>query len=81
MPAGPPPAGAAEAAEVFDATMGTCILGLCRSALPKPYADWGAERTSSTAAPGLVLRPAEDPFGTPAGEAVAERLGARTASL
>jgi pimeloyl-ACP methyl ester carboxylesterase len=79
--AGMPPTDAAEAAQVFDETMGTCILDLYRSALPNPYADWGTEWTSPTKAPGLVLKPTEDPFDTPASEDVADRLGARTASL
>jgi pimeloyl-ACP methyl ester carboxylesterase len=79
--AGMSPADADEVAQAFDETMGACILDLYRSALPNPHADWGARWMSPTAAPGLVLRPTEDMFDTPAGEAVADRLGARTESL
>src|SRR3546814_436666 len=58
---GVPAEGALEMAAAGDATMGTCILDLYRSALPNPHADWGP--WSATSAPGLVLHPNEDPFG------------------
>ena len=48
-------------ARAMDATMGTCILDLYRSAMPNCYADWGRD-CGPTAAPGLVICPSEDPF-------------------
>ncbi|WP_345612167.1 alpha/beta fold hydrolase [Pseudonocardia adelaidensis] len=80
--AGVPEADAATLAAAYDATMGGCILDLYRSAVPNPYADWGAELRGPTAAPGLVLQPTADPYDDPArsGE-VAARLGARTHRL
>ncbi len=70
------PEDAREMAAAGDATMGECILGLYRSALPNAYADWGP--WAKTSAPGMVLHPADDPFSdaTMAAEA-AEMLGAR----
>lgn len=63
--------------ERFDATMASSILALYRSATPNPFAHWGAELTSVTSAPGLVLHPTRDPYdGGPASE-VAAALGAR----
>ena len=60
-----------------DPTMAACILDLYRSALPNPYADWSVER-AATAAPGLVLCPADDPFGDQTlSRQVAETVGAR----
>lgn len=73
-------ADAMEMAAASDATMGECILALYRSAMPNPHADWGP--WSPTAAPGLVLHPAEDPFGDATMAAqVAESLGARFETL
>ncbi len=61
----------------IDKTMGDCILGLYRSALPNPYADWGGE-FSATNAPGCVLTPVDDPFGHEGmAQEVADMLGAR----
>ncbi len=58
---GVPPAHALAMHERFDETMGQAILGLYRSALPNPHADWGAD-LARTGTPGLVLAPADDPF-------------------
>jgi pimeloyl-ACP methyl ester carboxylesterase len=71
---------ALEMAGAFDATMGSCILDLYRSAVPNPHADWGP--WAATAAPGLVLHPTEDPFSdaTLAAE-TADALGARYEEL
>jgi pimeloyl-ACP methyl ester carboxylesterase len=44
-----------------DATMGSCILDLYRSAVPNIFATWGAEFGPS-AAPGLILDAELDPF-------------------
>jgi pimeloyl-ACP methyl ester carboxylesterase len=80
--AGVPEAGAVTLAAAYDATMGGCILDLYRSALPNPYADWGAALDRPAPAPGLVLQPTADPYDDPvrSGE-VAARLGARTERL
>jgi pimeloyl-ACP methyl ester carboxylesterase len=80
--AGVPEADAATVAAAYDATMGGCILDLYRSAVPNPYADWGAELGRPAPAPGLMLQPTADPYDDPArsGE-VAARLGARTHRL
>ena len=73
---GVPHEGAVEMAAAGDATMGECILGLYRSAVPNPYAHWGP--WSKTTAPGLVLHATEDPFGDEAkATEVAAQLGAR----
>lgn len=65
----------------FDETMGQSVLGLYRSALPNPYADWGTELTR-TAAPGLVLAPAEDPFDdAEVARDIARQLGADVRAL
>jgi pimeloyl-ACP methyl ester carboxylesterase len=67
---------ALEMAAASDAAMGESILGLYRSALPNPHADWGP--LAPTKAPGLVLHPAEDPFADEAlSREVATALGAR----
>lgn len=61
----------------FDARMGQAILDLYRSATPNPHAHWGTECTE-TAAPGLVLSAAADPFDdTEAAGETARALGAR----
>jgi len=73
---GVPHEGAMEMAASSDMEMGASILGLYRSALPNPYADWGP--WSPTLAPGLVLNPTDDVFGNEALAAeVALSLGAR----
>lgn len=60
----------------FDALMGESILALYRSAVPNPYKDWGRE-VGRTAAPGLIIHPANDPFDNRRlAEEVAEQLGA-----
>ncbi|MBV8462987.1 MAG: alpha/beta hydrolase [Acidimicrobiales bacterium] len=60
-----------------DETMAACILDLYRSAVPNTYADW-SDSLHPAAAPGLVIVPAEDPFGDPAASPrAAEILGAR----
>ncbi len=67
---------AMEMAAASDPTMGSCILGLYRSALPNPFADWGP--WSPTSAPGLVIHPSDDTFSDATQAAkVAELLGAR----
>jgi pimeloyl-ACP methyl ester carboxylesterase len=67
---------ARELASGLDATMGGCILDLYRSVTPNPHHHWGP--WTPTAAPGLVLHPADDPFSDArlAAEA-AGSLGAR----
>lgn len=73
---GVPPEDALEMARASDAVMGESILGLYRSALPNPHADWGP--LAPTKAPGLVLHPVEDPFADePLSRQVADALGAR----
>ena len=58
-----------------DATMGSCILDLYRSAMPNPHAHWGPWKP--TTAPGLVLHPTDDPFDDLArSKEVAAALGA-----
>jgi pimeloyl-ACP methyl ester carboxylesterase len=73
---GIPAAGARHMAEAADQTMADSILGLYRSAVPNPHADWGP--WSPTSAPGMIVHVAGDPFSDErlAGE-VAEQLGAR----
>jgi pimeloyl-ACP methyl ester carboxylesterase len=58
---GIPAADALEMATAGDATMGECILGLYRSAVPNPHAHWGP--WSLTSVPGMVIHPTDDPFG------------------
>jgi pimeloyl-ACP methyl ester carboxylesterase len=71
---------AMEMAAGSDATMGTCILDLYRSAMPNIHAVWGP--WSPTAAPGLALQATEDPFGDEVlGQEVADALGARVGRL
>jgi pimeloyl-ACP methyl ester carboxylesterase len=80
--AGVPEADAVGIAAAYGETMAGCILDLYRSAVPNPYADWGAELSRAAAAPGLVLQPTADGFDDPARSAeVAARLGARTERL
>jgi pimeloyl-ACP methyl ester carboxylesterase len=80
--AGAPAADAAVLAAAYDEPMVGCILDLYRSAVPNPFADWGAELSKPAPAPGLVLQPSADEFDGPArSEEVAARLGARTARL
>jgi hypothetical protein len=67
-------------ASASDDVMGQCILDLYRSATPNPHADWGPY--SKTTAPGLIIRPTEDPFDDAArGSEVAAMLGAREATI
>ncbi|MEO6204485.1 MAG: alpha/beta hydrolase [Mycobacteriales bacterium] len=71
---------ALEMAAASDATMGTSILGLYRSALPNPHADWGP--WSPLATPGLVLNPSDDVFGDERlAREVADQLGAQFAVI
>lgn len=76
---------AAEAAtmgEAFDEVMGTAILRLYRSATPNVHADWSWWNSSTTAAPGAVLRPTADAFDDETqARAVADRLGASVIDL
>ncbi len=73
-----PAADAESMAEHFDATMGTCILDLYRSATPNVWASW-QPAWAPTTCPGLVLAPRDDPFARDLrlSEEVAARLGAR----
>ena len=67
---------AVEMAGGSDATMGSCILDLYRSATPNPHAHWGP--WAPTSAPGMVLHATEDPFGDgDMASEVASMLGAR----
>lgn len=71
---------ALEMAGASDATMGSCILDLYRSATPNPHAHWGP--WSKTTAPGLVINPLGDPFDDPEGsKEMAAVLGARHATI
>jgi pimeloyl-ACP methyl ester carboxylesterase len=71
---------AVEMATGSDATMGSCILDLYRSAVPNAYADWGP--WSPTPAPGLIVHCADDPFSDEAGaREVADELGAQFAVI
>jgi pimeloyl-ACP methyl ester carboxylesterase len=60
----------------MDETMGGCILELYRSAVPNPAAHW-MDVWGPTVAPGLVLAPTEEPFGSGRSSDVAASLGAR----
>ncbi len=61
----------------LDATMGSCILDLYRSALPNTHASWGAE-VAPTQAPGLIIHATEDRFSHEGmSREVADMLGAR----
>ncbi len=72
---GIPTAGAREMAAAGDEVMADSILGLYRSAVPNPHADWGP--WSPTVAPGMVLHVAGDPFGDERmARDVADQLGA-----
>jgi pimeloyl-ACP methyl ester carboxylesterase len=75
------PADSRAMASWTDATMAACILGLYRSALPNPFADWGS-RFGPSAAPGLVIEASADPFGdVDKAHEVAAMLGAEVAVL
>ncbi|WP_067662360.1 alpha/beta fold hydrolase [Nocardia miyunensis] len=47
-------------AEAADEQMAASMLGLYRSAVPNPYADWGP--LSPTMSPGLIIDPVDDAF-------------------
>jgi pimeloyl-ACP methyl ester carboxylesterase len=77
---GIPSADARQMAEAGDDVMAESILGLYRSAMPNPHADWGP--WSPTSAPGMVLHVAGDPFGDEAmAREVADQLGVRVGVL
>ena len=77
---GIPEAAATEMAAGLDETMASCILDLYRSATPCIAADWGPPRPSAAA--GMVLCVADDPFGDDAMAAeVAQATGARIGRL
>lgn len=79
--AGVPSAQARAMGAAHDETMSRCILDLYRSARPNVSADWGADATGSTRAPGLVLL-LPDPVEVEAMSCeMARRLGARTERL
>ncbi|MFG2077095.1 hypothetical protein [Nonomuraea maritima] len=62
--------------------MSACILGLYRSAVPNPHADWGALAQAATPAPGLILVPADDRVDDEErSRQVDDRLRARVAVL
>ena len=69
---------AARMAEHFDATMGSCILSLYRSAVQPALARLGAQLAEGEMPPGLVIVATEDEYtGTPAMcLEVADSLGA-----
>ena len=68
-------------ASAVDETMAACILDLYRSAVPNAYADW-SNHLHPTAAPGLVLLAADDPFGDDTSSPqAAETLGAQVREL
>ena len=74
---GVPPDGAKRLAGWMDETMASCILDLYRSATPNAAAHW-MDVWGATSAPGLVLAPSDEPFGSDAQSAeVADLLGAR----
>ncbi|APU16669.1 MULTISPECIES: alpha/beta fold hydrolase [Actinoalloteichus] len=78
----PTPTDAAQIEKDIDDTMGESILALYRSATPNIFADWGAEMSRPTSAPGLVLRATADDSDDPArSREMALGLGARTAEL
>ncbi|HYD09485.1 MAG TPA: alpha/beta hydrolase [Acidimicrobiales bacterium] len=63
-----------------DATMGSCILDLYRSAMPNPHSHWGP--WEMTMAPGLVIHPRNDPFDDEArSREVADELGAQHVTI
>jgi pimeloyl-ACP methyl ester carboxylesterase len=64
-----------------DETMSGCILDLYRSAVPNAFADWGAQTTRPTRAPGLVLLLPDPPEDEAMSLDVARWLGARTDRL
>jgi pimeloyl-ACP methyl ester carboxylesterase len=77
---GVPAEDALEMASAGDPLMGESILGLYRSAVPNPHADWGP--WTPTKAPGLVLSPSDDIFGDEKLAAeVADSLGAEFARI
>jgi len=73
---GVPFADGLELAKGSDATMGTCILDLYRSASPNPHHVWGP--WTPTDAPGLVVHATDDALADEAmAREVAGSLGAR----
>ncbi|WP_232660310.1 alpha/beta fold hydrolase [Pseudonocardia sp. TRM90224] len=80
--AGAPEADAEAMQAAYDETMGECILALYRSAVPNPFADWGAQLVAPTSGAGLVLQATADEFDDEAASTeMATRLGARTERL
>ena len=74
-----PPLARSMAAAHTDQTSAS-LLALYGSALPNVHTHWGAAASRPTAAPGLVLIAAADPYGDETlSIEVARRLGARTA--
>jgi pimeloyl-ACP methyl ester carboxylesterase len=74
---GVPPDSARRLTGWMDDTMASCILDLYRSATPNAAAHW-MDVWGATSAPGLVLAPSDEPFGSDAQSAeVAGLLGAR----
>ena len=61
--------------------MSRCILDLYRSAVPNVSADWGADATRPTRAPGLVLLLPDPDEDDAMSREIARRLGAQTARL
>lgn len=76
---GVPAEAAAEMVAALDEVMSACILGLYRSAMPDPHADWGALAQAATPS-GLILVPTDDRVDDEdRSRQVADRLGARVA--
>lgn len=64
-----------------DATMGSCILDLYRSAVPNVFATWG-DKFGPSAVPGLVIYPEFDSFAVEnKSHEAAIMLGAREETL
>ncbi|MGI5131384.1 alpha/beta fold hydrolase [Pseudonocardia sp. CA-107938] len=79
---GTPPADVATMRAAFDETMGDCILALYRSAVPNPYADWGAQLAGPLRGPGMVVQPTADEYDDEAAStSCAARWGARVTRL
>ncbi|MEV6376256.1 alpha/beta fold hydrolase [Micromonospora musae] len=77
---GVPREAAVEMAAAHDEVMSRAILGLYRSAAPNVSADWGAEATTPTPSPGLVVIATGDAVeDEPRAREMAQRLGARVA--
>jgi pimeloyl-ACP methyl ester carboxylesterase len=79
--AGVPPELARAIGAAHDETMSRSILDFYRSAVPNVAADWWQDVNGPTRARGLVLMPPDPPEVEQRTLAVAQALGAQTASL